>query len=101
MRLIRWLAYLIGGLSAFLLILAMTRDADAHSWYDLVCCQDKDCGPALGAAYQSDGSLLLEVAPGQSVKVPAGYPVRPSRDGDYHVCIMLNQVRCVYVPANS
>ena len=98
---LKYLLMALGMLMAALLILMAAEPADAHGWYEKYCCEEKDCGPALGASYMPDGSLSLEVTPGHSISVPPGYPVRPSLDGDYHVCIMLNRVRCVYVPANS
>lgn len=101
-----WQALKWGVIITLLIVVLMwlaglAAPAMAHSWYSPYCCSEKDCQSIVGAGYQADGSLDLEIVPGKHISVPPGFPVLPSRDGNYHVCIMINQIRCVYVPANS
>jgi hypothetical protein len=84
-----------------LLLVTASSGAGAHSWYDAQCCSDKDCSPALGADVDPDGSMSIEIAPSNFIQIPAGFPKRPSRDFDFHVCILSGRVLCVYVPGNS
>lgn len=98
---LRWLAYVFTGLALLAALFVIFADyVAAHSWYDPFCCSDKDCGPALGAD-QSPTGLKIEVSPGRWLSVPAGMRLRPSYDADWHVCVLLGQIRCVYTPAGS
>lgn len=74
--------------------------AGAHSWYDPACCSDRDCA-RVNASLEPDGSLRVNLGPGRSMSLPPGYPYRPSRDLDYHLCIIKGTVICAYAPANS
>lgn len=80
--------------------LALTSPSPAHSWYDIECCGRYDC--------KSVGEDELDRDPqGRYVYRPLGvvfehYMEKPSRDGNYHVCVIEspegNIPRCIYVP---
>ena len=88
------------GLLALILIVASLATARAHSWYDPGCCSDRDCAP-VKASMEADGTLRVNLGPGRSMSLPPGYPYRPSRDFDYHVCVIKGVVICAYAPGNS
>lgn len=80
-----------------LLSLLLAGPAAAHSWYDSDCCSDKDCAPVSPSAItiRSDG-YLATLNPGDhptvvrrtSRLIPFTDPdVRPSLDGEWHVCV--------------
>jgi hypothetical protein len=76
----------------------MISSAAAHDWYDGWCCHNKDCAPAGRVEYQNDGSLVIWNH-GQPIAVPKDFPFRPSRDQNWHICVMNGRIRCIYMPA--
>jgi hypothetical protein len=78
--------------------LVMAGPAGAHHWYDADCCSDRDCAPiAADRVSAVDGGYLVELEAGDHPMVvrptsrwfPFDHPkLRPSQDGDWHVCVM-------------
>lgn len=68
----------------FIILLLLTTNAFAHSWYDHECCSDKDCHPI------EDCDELIDNADG-SVRwkdfVFSKERVKPSQDKYCHVCV--------------
>jgi hypothetical protein len=78
--------------------------ATSHSFYDLECCSDRDCGP---------------VATDEVMVTPSGYRIarngeiiafddkrlRPSPDGRFHICQVPGKpgstLLCLYVPEGN
>jgi hypothetical protein len=65
------------------IVLAPPAAALAHSWYPYECCSNRDCHPVACEALIDgpDGSLRY----GRTVFLKQ--QIRPSQDGDCHVCI--------------
>ena len=73
--------------AASIALLAPPVDAQAHDWYPLECCSDRDCAPADTVERRDDGSYLV-TSRGMSAVIPADYTRwRRSPDGRIHVCI--------------
>lgn len=82
--------------------------ASAHSWYNPVCCSDRDCAPVPFEAVEiTDDGYRVTLHAGDHVMVSStvvhlvAYPdVLKSRDGNYHACLFPNQnvMRCFYAP---
>lgn len=87
------LIMILGLLAMALLIWAAT--AHAHSFYDLECCQDKDCRPVAC-------SEVRRVGPGWVWKDRSFTPamLRFSPDGNCHVCVGVAP-HCIYLPQGS
>ena len=95
---------------AILAAIALASPAAAHDWYDPACCDGKDCQPVRpDRVTATPTGWRIQINPGDHVLsnrpvdmiVPYDSPrIRPSLDGDYHVCIspMMNSLYCVYVP---
>lgn len=97
-------------LIALIVTLLWPSSAEAHDWYDAVCCSDEDCAPVRAATVRAtpDG-WEVTLAPGDHPMVQEPlrhvYPydsprVRPSRDQDFHACVSVHGQRmlCLYVP---
>lgn len=105
------LAFFIG-LAVFAIF--SPRPAVAHDWYEMSCCDTRDCRPISGIrngepwseiADMGDYYLWRSSASGLSHKIPKlDERVRPSRDGFYHGCEISGDTkpdtwaRCIYVP---
>lgn len=83
-------------------LLLIPTSAIGHSWYDVDCCHDNDCGPATISYVASDPKSL----PVMMVSTPFGTKpvtketlIRRSKDGKFHACTpaYLNYARCIYV----
>lgn len=66
----------------FLLSFLLITPSIAHEWYPYACCSDKDCHPVACEDILEKGKNL----------VYHDYPffgdmIKPSKDGDCHVCI--------------
>ena len=73
--------------AASIALLAPPVDAQAHDWYPLECCSDRDCAPADTVVRREDGSILV-TSRGMSATIPADYAKwRRSPDERIHVCI--------------
>lgn len=68
-------------------LLSCPAGAQAHDWYPIECCADRDCAPADTVVLRDDGSYLV-TARGLSAVIPPDYSKwRKSPDGRMHVCI--------------
>ncbi len=76
----------------------------SHSWYDPLCCHERDCEPL------PDGSVTMTPT-GYHVKYTGkmGFSVdvivpfekaKPSRDDKFHGCATAERFLCLYVPMN-
>ena len=96
-----------------LAVLAWAAMARAHQapsgWeYEASCCSTADCAPVPESAVEeATGGYAVRLLPGQHpmVKTPlAGFlahgspMLRPSGDGEKHVCTDGRRIICVYVP---
>ena len=78
--------------------------ANAHSWYDPVCCNDRDCSPVDYNEIQEhgDGSITFRHCNFKANDTR----IRWSHDGEWHVCIGPNGPEnnatgycyCIYKP---
>jgi len=90
------------------MMLCGTVSASAHSWYDPVCCSERDCAPIPYEAVEiTDEGYLVTLHAGEHlmvsstvVHVVAYADVLKSKDGEYHACLFPNQevMRCFYAP---
>lgn len=80
--------------------------APAHSWYDSVCCNNRDCVPSSEEylTFTKEG-ITVTLHPGDhplvKKSVTRHFPwaqVRPSQDADVHICALSQSILCVYVP---
>ena len=67
----------------------------AHSWYAPECCGDGDCKPV-------SADEVVELSEGRWKHIPSGSifqrsQVKPSQDGRFHVCIVGENVYCIYI----
>jgi hypothetical protein len=91
-----------------MLMLCGSVSAAAHSWYDPVCCSERDCAPIPYEAVEiTDDGYLVTLRAGDHlmvsstvVHVVAYADVLKSQDGEYHACLFPNQnvMRCFYAP---
>ena len=106
---------------AFLGLLCLLKDAEAHSNGDMVydkdCCNNLDCLPVLRIAHDGDDVILFTAHEFGPLRVPKTWweeahskwdgreRIRPSTDGRYHACAFnINGavfIRCIYVPGLS
>ncbi len=89
---IRWFAFLIP-LFAF-------TSAYAHDWYSWECCSGIDCAPVEHVEGRS--FELIVTSKYGSVKVPATFPRRESKDNRMHVCMRREdgqmKLICIFLP---
>src|SRR5262249_19150431 len=86
---------------------ACPTPAPAHSWYPKECCNDMDCAPveAFSRLVSTTGGppqLVVTSRHGTAI-VPHDFPVRVSKDGRMHVCMLQNELRtwdvlCLFMP---
>jgi hypothetical protein len=94
---------------ALLLLIMITTNALAHSWYDVDCCSGNDCSPITWM--EQKGSVITfktelfkdEVFKVDMAKLPSHH-IRPSKDAKMHACVIHTlsyaegyYVRCLYV----
>lgn len=81
-----------------LLLVVTARGHDAPSgWsYPQHCCHDSDCGPALRAVRNGDGSLTVTTRHGTAT-FPASFKYEPSPDGVIHACFTPAKLYCLYL----
>ena len=81
--------------------------ASAHSWYPQVCCSGEDCAPVDYVTWIvpiGGGAAQLSITSKHGTAiVPAGFPVRESRDDHMHVCMQFDafgamEVICLFMP---
>jgi hypothetical protein len=100
----RGVFYVLMLAAAFCLIM-MVSLASAHSWYGWECCSGGDCRPAYPGEVRQTPEGFEHVPSGQVLDQRS---IKPSRDGEYHVCIPPDgvyrdglKVKCIYVPFSS
>lgn len=94
-----WLLILIIILSVGVLIVrAPAHDAPSGWQYPVHCCHDSDCGPALSAIRNNDGSLTVTTRHGTAT-FPASFKHEPSPDGMIHACFTPWKLYCLYLSA--
>lgn len=89
------------------ILLLMSVPAQAHEWYEWSCCSGGDCREAREGEIRQVPDGFEHVPSGQRLTYPhAG--IRPSRDGQFHVCIPPDgrwapgrKIKCIYVPYSS
>lgn len=71
----------------------------AHSWYPSECCSDGHCAPVPGqqVSIETDGYVVTYKDPTKVYHVPK-YLVKPSPDGQYHLCVFNGYPRCFFTP---
>lgn len=78
-----------------------------HGWYPKECCHDMDCAPVEDVTrwVPTGGGIpeLIVSSKHGRVLVPQGFPVRASKDGRMHVCMVPDAfgamtVTCLFVP---
>jgi len=84
---------------ASLVIVGLIGPALAHSWYDWDCCHDQDCRPiAMEEVEEIDHGQWRHIA---SNTVIEKVNVRPSRDGQFHLCTPHGVPKCLYIVSGS
>lgn len=86
--------------------------AKSHSFYDAICCSDRDCAPiAANMVRETPAGYRVTINPGSHPMWPADKPaplsilyeyrsdkIKPTRDGAWHVCInAAGDPLCLYV----
>jgi len=76
----------------------LLKATPVHSWYPLTCCSGNDCMEVnfLGRSYKNDYIVQNETF--GLVTVPHDFPIRPSQDHKYHICIRDSRILCFFVP---
>ncbi len=89
---------------AVLAALAACAPAFAHSWYDPICCSERDCEPLPeGAVTQVSGGYHVKYTGKMGFNVDVIVPyekAKASRDEKYHGCATAERFLCLYVPMN-
>lgn len=85
-------------------ILLLCGNAHAHDapsgWaYDHDCCHDSDCGPAITAIRNLDGSLTVTTKHGTATFPRDFKTIRRSPDGEIHACFTTYRLYCLYLSA--
>lgn len=103
-----WLALLIG-LSAMSLLpmLALAHQAPTGWSYSAYCCGGKDCQPIAAENVEfREGGYLVTLPPGSHAMVQGETlhrlfspdEVKMSGDGNWHACVVVHRIRCLYAP---
>lgn len=85
----------------FLVAVLSAHPSHAHEavtgWhYPTYCCGDGDCGHALAANRNPDGSLTVTTKHGTAT-FPAKFEHEPSPDGLIHACFSSVKLYCLYL----
>lgn len=107
-------AFLYGFLISFTISIFVNScsQLQAHSWYDMECCHERDCAPVVEMKEFPEGTLM-STEHGTAL-VPHNLPLakrKASRDEKYHLCQRRDPqkakvdpsgatVYCVYYPLN-
>lgn len=89
--------------TAIWMVLVTVGAAGAHSWYDPMCCDNKDCEP-IAAGLVSTVPTGWYVGGEFNVFIPRTHKdLRVSEDSQYHICRWPSKhfVRCFYVPSGG
>lgn len=97
-------------LRIFAVLLLLTSVGQTHSWYSGMknpvtgqgCCGIFDCKAIEGedVIREGDGYRWLKGPPGNNGWI-SELEVLPSRDHDYHACIVGGKLRCLLIPFSS
>jgi len=88
------------------LYLAATLISYAHSWYDVWCCNDRDCNviPIEELSFTAEG-IVWSNKQGSELFPYGDSRIKPSQDGDYHGCQLSAEAefekRCLYIPLSG
>lgn len=82
--------------------------AAAHSWYSTYCCSGQDCAPIpASAVHATSQGWEIDLKPGQYPILKGPFraiipynsrALQKSEDEDFHLCVVANRARCLYVP---
>ena len=85
-----------------LVLFGYIRAAQSHNWYDSWCCDQRDCAPVpAGTTITPAPSGYMVAVPGREPRLFLQSAVRPSQDGEIHICIYRGEARCLYMPAGA
>ncbi|MFC4171095.1 hypothetical protein ACFOYU_03330 [Microvirga sp. GCM10011540] len=74
---------------------------DAHDWYPITCCSEKDCR----ALIEANGETVLESIAGWELwdgRVVPRDAAKPSPDGKFHLCENpAKQILCFFAPPGA
>lgn len=79
-----------------LVVPALAHEAVTGWTYPAYCCGDGDCGHALAAARNADGSLTVTTKHGTAT-FPADFKYETSPDGLIHACFTNARLYCLYL----
>jgi hypothetical protein len=87
---------------ALILLLAQVDHYAPDHWYEYDCCGHQDCFPApKGAIMSVPDGYLVRYGSIHEVRKFSDTSVRPSKDGDNHLCIGTGSqglfLRCIYI----
>jgi hypothetical protein len=90
---------------ALTIVIALTRSARSHSWYDPGCCAEHHCEPVVAVSYvasepKSVPVMLVTTSLGTKAVTPAT-KILESRDSRMHACIYLGDLICLYMPPSD
>jgi hypothetical protein len=91
--------------SALISLCFITAPTRAHEavtgWmYPAQCCSEMDCGHAISASRNADGSLTVTTQHGTAT-FPANFKYDPSPDGLIHACFTPGRLYCLYLATGS
>jgi hypothetical protein len=90
---------------ALVVVVALTRTARSHSWYDADCCSDRDCEPVSAVSFvASDPTSVPVMVVTTSFGTKPVTPhtkIRQSKDGSMHACIYQDKLICLYLPPSN
>ena len=90
---------------AVLIVVALSRPARSHSWYDPDCCSDRDCEPVTAISFVASDSTspptMLVTTSFGTKPVTAETRIRESKDGRMHACIYWEKLICLYLPPSN
>jgi len=99
------LGWCIIALLAPTIVVAFTRTARSHSWYDADCCSDRDCEPVSAVSFVASDSAsvpIMVVTTSFGTKpVTPQTKIRESKDGRMHACIYQDKLICLYLPPSN
>jgi hypothetical protein len=90
---------------ALLIVIASSRSARSHSWYDPDCCSDRDCEAVSSVSFvasdpQSVPVMIVTTSFGTKPVTPQT-KIRDSKDNRMHACIYQGNLICLYVPPSN
>lgn len=87
-----------------LLLCSSSPTVLAHSWYDADCCSDKDCHAVIKIDQTPTGRWMhydYQGAP-RKIFIPNTFKrIRPSKDAEYHVCVVGDDVGTSHLDAGD